>query len=241
MEPLTASIIVILGKYALDKGLELGKEVGPKALETAKEMSTAVLDRLCKTPKGEVLAEGFQEDPQVYQKPFEKELEQEIAADPGFAAQLQALMGKFEEAAKEYAATTGRTYTATVRGSGAIAQDSGVAAGADGVAVGHDLTIHIVKNYLSGPAQLDDDAFRQALTRYLTWLDETCGWLTLRGIKQRDQQVLTLPLDEVYTSLSIEARESHTVDVGQLLLQGSRLVITGAPGSGKSTGTMAKI
>jgi formylglycine-generating enzyme required for sulfatase activity len=49
--------------------------------------------------------------------------------------------------------------------------------------------------------------------------------------------VLTLPLEEVYTSLTVEARGagSTTVDVGQLLLQGSRLVITGAPGSGKST------
>ena len=35
MNPLTLSIVVILGKYALDKGLELGKEVGPQALDAA--------------------------------------------------------------------------------------------------------------------------------------------------------------------------------------------------------------
>ena len=95
--------------------------------------------------------------------------------------------------------------------------------------LGHEVLLLVVQ------VARHDHAFRQALTRYLIWLDETCGWLTLRGIKQRDQQVLTLPLDEVYTSLTVEAGGSHTVDVGQLLLQGSRLVGTGAPGSGKST------
>jgi formylglycine-generating enzyme required for sulfatase activity len=102
--------------------------------------------------------------------------------------------------------------------------------------VGHDLTVSVVQNYLDGSPKLGKEAFRRALDRYLTWLDESCGWLTLRGIKQRDQQVLTLPLDEVYTSLTVETRSTGpTVDVGQLLLQGSRLVVTGAPGSGKST------
>jgi formylglycine-generating enzyme required for sulfatase activity len=107
--------------------------------------------------------------------------------------------------------------------------------------VGHDLIVYHVNNYLRGSPRLDEGGFRDALTHYLTWLDGNCGELTLRGIKQRDQQVLTLPLDEVYTSLTaeargtIEARGSHAVDVGQLLLQGPRLIVTGAPGSGKST------
>ena len=139
MDPLTASVVVVLGKYALDKGLELGKEVGPKALDTAKEMFSTVLDRLRKNPKGEVVAEGFEEDPGTYEKPVEKELEKEIEADPDFAAQLQALLDKYEEAAKEHAAATGKVYQATLKGSGAIAQDGSVAAGAGGVAVGRDL------------------------------------------------------------------------------------------------------
>ena len=62
MEPLTATIIVVLGKYALDKGLELGKEVGPKALETAKEMFTTVLDRLRKDPTGKVVADQYEKN-----------------------------------------------------------------------------------------------------------------------------------------------------------------------------------
>jgi hypothetical protein len=102
-------------------------------------MFTAVLDRLRKEPKGEVLAEGFEEDPQTYEKPVEKELEKEMLADPEFAAQLQALLEQYEEAAKEHAEATGRVYQATVSGSGAVAQDGSVAAGAGGVAVGRDV------------------------------------------------------------------------------------------------------
>ncbi len=139
MEPLTASIVIILGKYALDKGLELGKEVGPKALETAKEMFTAVLDRLRKTPKGEVVAEGFEEDPKAYQKPVEKEIEKEMAADAEFKAQLEALLARFEELAKEHAAATGRTDRITQAGSGGLAVDHSTAAGEGGIAVGRDV------------------------------------------------------------------------------------------------------
>ena len=138
-ESFAASIVVILGKYALDRAGELGKEVGPKALEAVKEIFTAVLERLRKDPRGEVLADGFEEDPEIYQKPVEKELAKEVAADPDFAAQLQALMDRYEQAAREHATATGSTYTATLSGSGAIAQEDSVAAGAGGVAVRGDV------------------------------------------------------------------------------------------------------
>ena len=55
LDPLTASIVVILGKYALDKGLELGKEVGPQALDAAAKMFKLVLERIGKK-KPEVMA-----------------------------------------------------------------------------------------------------------------------------------------------------------------------------------------
>jgi hypothetical protein len=139
MDPLITPIVVILGKYALDKGGEFAKEVGPKALETAKEMFTTVLDRLRKDPKSEVVAEEFKEDPETYEKPMEKQVGKEMEADPEFAAQLQALLAQYEQAAQEHAATTGRVYQATVSGSGAVAQDDSVAAGARGVAVGRDV------------------------------------------------------------------------------------------------------
>jgi hypothetical protein len=137
MEPLTATLVVILGKYALDKGVELGKEVGPKALETAKEMFQIVLERIGKK-KPETAAE-FPQDPEAYEKPLAKAVEAEMQADPEFARQLQALLAQYEQAAQEHAASTGRVYQATVSGSGSAAQDHGVSAGAGGVAVGRDV------------------------------------------------------------------------------------------------------
>ena len=146
MDPITISIVTVLGKYALDKAGELGKEVGPKALETAREMFGMVLERLRRDPKGEVIAGEFEQDPETYQKPVEKGLAEATQADPDFGAQLKALLTQYEEAAKEHAAATGTSYQATLSGSGAIAQGTGaVAAGAGGVAVGGDVEggIHV--------------------------------------------------------------------------------------------------
>jgi hypothetical protein len=108
MDPITTSIVLVLGKYALDKGLELGKEVGPKALETAKEMFQTVLERVGKK-KPETAAE-FPQDPETYQKPLEKALEAEVQADHDFAAQLKALFEQYEQAAQAHAAVGGTTY-----------------------------------------------------------------------------------------------------------------------------------
>ena len=138
MDPITASIAIILGKYALDKGAELGKEVGPKALETAKEMFSLVLERIGK--KKPETAQEFPKDPETYRKPLEKALEAELKADPGFAARLKALLEKYEQAAQEHAAATGTTYKATLIGSGAIAQGPGAkAVGERGVLVEGDV------------------------------------------------------------------------------------------------------
>jgi len=137
MDPIVTPIAIILGKYALDKGLELGKEVGPTALEKAKEMFGMVLERVGHK-KPETAAE-FPDDPEAYQKPLEKALDAELSTDQDFKAQLQALLAQFEEAATAHAAATGTTYEAKLEGSGAVAQGPGaVAAGAGGVAIGGD-------------------------------------------------------------------------------------------------------
>jgi tRNA(Ser,Leu) C12 N-acetylase TAN1 len=137
MDPITTSVAVVLGKYALDKGVELGKEVGPKALETAKEMVGTVLARIRREPDGEFVARNYEQSPEVYQKPMEQALDAEVKTDPSFAEQLQALLSQYDEASKEFAVETGRTYQATVTGSGAAAVgDGAVAAGEGGIAVG---------------------------------------------------------------------------------------------------------
>lgn len=138
MNPVTVSIVVILGKYALDKGLELGKEVGPRALETAAQMFKLVLDRIgVKRPE---TAAEFPADPETYEKPLLAALEAELAADEAFAAELRALLARYEDAAGQHAAAAGVSYRAEVRGSGAVAQGKGAAAaGEGGTAVSGDV------------------------------------------------------------------------------------------------------
>jgi len=137
MDPITISVVTILGRYALDKGVELGKAVGPQALDTAKEMFGMVLERLRQNPRSEVIADEFEADPETYEKPLAKKVEAEMKAAPDFAQELKALFEDYKEAAREHAAASGKSYSATLEGSGAIAQGEGaVAAGERGVAVG---------------------------------------------------------------------------------------------------------
>lgn len=138
MDPITTSIVIILGKYALDKGVELGKEVGPTALEKAKEMFGIVLEHV----KGVAprTAQKFPENPEGYKAPLTDILDEAVQADADLAAKLKALLEEYEAAAKEHAAAMGTRYQAILTGSGAIAQGPGAtAAGASGVAVGGDV------------------------------------------------------------------------------------------------------
>src|SRR5690348_8712705 len=82
MEPITASIVIILGKYVIDKGIELGKEVGPKALEAAQDLATKVLEKL--KEKKPALEQEYTEDPKTFEKPVEKFLETEFKNDQSF-------------------------------------------------------------------------------------------------------------------------------------------------------------
>jgi hypothetical protein len=137
------SIVVILGKYALDKGFELGKEVGPRALETAAEMFKLVLERIGKK-RPETAAE-FPADPDTYEKPMQQVLDRELG-DEAFAAQLSELLDRYERAAMLHAASTGVSFRAAVHGDGAVAQGPGAAAaGEGGLAVSGDVHggIHI--------------------------------------------------------------------------------------------------
>ncbi|HID53971.1 MAG TPA: hypothetical protein EYP41_18280 [Anaerolineae bacterium] len=137
LDPITTGIVVVLGKYALDKGAELGAEVGPKALDTAKEMVSSALNYLRREPKSEVIVAEYEEDPETYAKPLEKKLDIAIQTDPALKAELEALLLKFDEEAETYAAAQGTTYTAVLKGSGAIAQGKGATAvGERGVNVG---------------------------------------------------------------------------------------------------------
>jgi hypothetical protein len=127
---MTIAVVTILGKYALDKGTQLAIEIGPQALETVKEMFGMVLARVREEPRGEVIAEEFEADPETYEKPLASKVEAATEADAAFARDLRALYETFAAQAQAYAAQTGATYSAHLEGDGAIAQgDNAMAAG----------------------------------------------------------------------------------------------------------------
>jgi hypothetical protein len=136
-DPLTASVIIILGKYVVDKGVELAREVGPAAAEKARELFRTTLDYLRRDPGTTVIVDRYEQDPVRAEPLLEVDLQTAVQADSDFAKQLQVLLTQYETAAKTHAATTGTTYKATVKGSGVVAQGEGATAvGARGVYVG---------------------------------------------------------------------------------------------------------
>lgn len=157
MDPITVSVVTILSKYALDKGVELGKAVGPKALDTAKDMFRMVLAQV--KDEAPRTAKKFPENPEGYKTPMEDVLQETIEADSDFAEELKTLLAEYEKAAESYEVGSGATHRATLEGSGAIAQGAGaVSAGEHGFAVGGDVGGSISTG--SGPITdtQDDDA-----------------------------------------------------------------------------------
>ena len=97
----------------------------------------------------------------------------------------------------------------------------------------------IVHNYYRQPnQQVDEDALKQHIRRYLQWVRSYYGKITLRGLKRGP---VDLPLDEIYVPLTAgvrrrgRAEEPRAIEMDQLLGLGRRLVVTGGPGCGKTT------
>lgn len=119
MDAWTTSVVLLLGRYAIDKGAELAKEAGPKAMALAGQMFTKVLDRIRK--RKPVIADEFAEDPETYEKPMEKALDQALAEDDAFKGELEQLWARFEEAAKAHPGGGQFVANLTVIGSGSAA------------------------------------------------------------------------------------------------------------------------
>jgi formylglycine-generating enzyme required for sulfatase activity len=115
---------------------------------------------------------------------------------------------------------------------------------------------HIVHVYRAGGGAWGEEDYRAALTRYLDWLHAATGKVTLRGIIKRKDLPggIELSLDEVYVPLAAEAlpeareglkrglgeglgetSQARRITMRELLAQGSRLALIGAPGCGKTT------
>ena len=97
-------------------------KAGPEAANKAGELFKTALDYLRRSPKGEMIADNFAEDPATYEKPLAKELQAAVESDTDLAAQLEKLWAEYEEATKAYG---GDSYQAALMGGGAIAQGEG--------------------------------------------------------------------------------------------------------------------
>lgn len=144
-DPITASVVIILGKYAIDKGATLAREAGPAAAKKAGELLQTALAYLRRDPTKQVIADRYEQNPEKAAPLLEDDLNEAVQADADFAAQLQALLAQYEEAAKAHAAATGTSYSATVKGGGAVAQGPGATAvGQRGVYVGGSVSGSVV-------------------------------------------------------------------------------------------------
>ncbi len=111
---------------------------------------------------------------------------------------------------------------------------------------------YILNQYLTKEEQRSDPAeLRQQVTGYLIWLADRCGTIELRGIKREGQQVVQLDLETVYVPLAAEIYEpptgmrprsamdemrmSRSISLDEVLSLGKRIILTGGPGSGKTT------
>jgi len=123
---------------------------------------------------------------------------------------------------------------------------------------GNRNTVHQIVNQYAKDGDTNQKEKREGqLAAYLDWIEESFGSITLRGIEQEGRQVVTLPLENVYVPLQAEASlENELMDeldaeerqarkdqragaekisLNQVLSLGNRIIITGGPGSGKTT------
>ena len=117
MDPITMTIVTILGKYAIDKGIELAKEVGPKAVEAAGKLFQKVVERFSSSPADAENLRRFEKKPDGYQAPVADALEGHLK-DPAFAAEIKQLLAQYQAAAP--AGATGTTNIIQTAGDNAI-------------------------------------------------------------------------------------------------------------------------
>ena len=116
---------------------------------------------------------------------------------------------------------------------------------------------YIINNYASIEKPSEKAGLESQLIDYLDWVQESFGSITLRGIEQEGRQVVTLPLETVYVPLQAEASSdgelasdmnlekmqarlekehgTEKIKLNQVISMGKRIIITGGPGSGKTT------
>ena len=144
------------------------------------------------------------------------------------------------------------------KGSGSnVTGDNNTVGGDNSVVVGGSISSEEEQNIINGNNNLvadfiavhlhtnepghDDDTekknLRKQLTSYLKWMLAEHGTIELRGIKRDGKQVVSLHLDTVYVPLAAGygTNQHNSFELDRILQQGQHLVVTGGPGSGKTT------
>lgn len=108
------------------------------------------------------------------------------------------------------------------------------------IITGDNNTVNRILNvYLEqGGQQPDQETLRCQIADYLVWMQSRYGVIELRGIKRRGRQVVQLDLQAVYVPLEAEIYRLsrwERVELDQVLSLDQYIVITGGPGSGKTT------
>ena len=129
LDPLTMMVVDVLGKYVVDQGATLLKEVGQVTAQAASQLCEYVLAQLKADPADAKNAERFEKNPEGYQTPIADAISDKTKSDPDFAVQLSALLEEYKKAQ-----SAGNLANINA-GSGVVASQGGVAAGAGGVAV----------------------------------------------------------------------------------------------------------
>ena len=99
----------------------------PATNQVIAQIAQTVLTKLRQTPKGEVLAAGFSEDPETYHKPLVKELARAIEQSEIFTRQVTDLLQQYSQASPRAGSQ------ATLTGLGVISQKSRLKAGKESV------------------------------------------------------------------------------------------------------------